>query len=761
MTESRPNPDLILATIHDEEVKKTRGKLRLFFGMAAGVGKTYAMLKAGRERLAAGQEVVLGLVETHQRAETAALAEGFPAIPRKKIEYRGAEMEEMDLETILARHPDLVLVDELAHTNVPGSRHPKRYQDVVDLLDAGINVYSTMNVQHLESRVDLVQLITAIQVRETVPDSVLDLADQIELVDISPTELLKRFKEGKIYPAERAERATQHFFQESHLTALREIALRATADKVDQELQGIMSSRNIEGPWETGERLMVAVSPSPFTERLLRATRRMAMHLEAPWIAVYVDTGSTLSEDAQNRLVKNLELARELGAEVVTTQDTDIVAGIQRMARSKNVVQIVIGRPEKRFWKDLIAGGTLLDRLVRECRDIDIHVIRQTETPKRPFTLWNLPASESQSSTYLKTALFILSIFGINWFLAPVLGYRSVGFVFLLAVIGVGLFTALGPTLLAASLSALIWNFFFIPPLFTFSISKSEDIMMFLTYFAVALVTGVFAYRIRRHQKALRLREESTQTLYEVLKAMTLARGVDAVVDVALQRIAELFQGECCVFTSLGGRLKDTPAYGTMPVDVKERAVADWSFQNGRIAGWSTETLPLSTCLAISLKLGERKYGVLLFRPKTGRHLTNEQRNMLFVMSNQIAVALAKNDFDEETSRTRVLQESEKLHQTLLNCISHELRTPLTAMMGAATALQEDKTAADPKARRTLTEEMVDSADRLNRVFENLLDMTRLEGGILKLNREWFDLSEDDIRGLCSLDATANTPIQI
>lgn len=734
----RPNPEEILAALKKEENR--RGKLRLFFGMAAGVGKTYAMLKAAQAQLKAGVDVVVGLVETHGREETAALLAGLPSIPRKKVEYRGAFLEEMDLEAILARRPALVLVDELAHTNVPGSRHPKRYQDVADILDAGIDVYSTMNVQHLESRVDMVRLITAVPVRETVPDSVLDLADQIELIDLPPDQLIQRFREGKIYPAERAGRALEHFFQESHLTALREIALRATADKVDSELQDIMGAERIEG-WRTDERLMVAVSHSPHSESLIRTARRMAIQLETQWIALYVDTGVGLDEADQNRLVKNLELARELGAEVVTTQDSDLVSAIQRVARARNVMQVVLGRPEPSWLKNFF-GGSLLDRLVRDSKDLDIHVLRREEAKAKRRSWWPAARREASPGAYLKILLFAALITAGNWFLEPWIGYRASGFVFLLAVILTGLFASLGPTLLLACISAVLWNFLFIPPHFTFSIKEPEDIMMFLTFFVVALVTGIFAHRLRRQQMALRQREEKTNTLYEVLRSMTLARGVEAVIETALTRISELFDAESCVLGAKEGRLDVVPAYGRMELDEKEQAVAAWSFEHGRIAGWSTDTLPLSSSLSISLKLGDRRFGVLVFRPRKGRELTPDQENLLFVLANQIAVALANEEFEGERRRAQLLRESEQLHQTLLNGISHELRTPLTAILGAASALQEKATSADPEIRREMSEEIVDSVDRLNRVVENLLDMTRLESGMLKPKREWFDLTE-------------------
>ncbi|MBI4042181.1 MAG: DUF4118 domain-containing protein [Deltaproteobacteria bacterium] len=432
--------------------------------------------------------------------------------------------------------------------------------------------------------------------------------------------------------------------------------------------------------------------------------------------------------------MNHLQMARELGAEVVTTQDIDRVAAIQRIAREKNISQMVIGRSNKSFFKK----NSLLDRLIRETRDIDIHVIKQDPCLERQriFSFY------AKWPVYFKTILYVLAVALLNRFLTPLLGYQAVGFVFLVAVIGLSLFVTLGPTLVAATLCATMWNFLFIPPVGTFRIAAPEDIMMFITYFIVSLATGVFTYRLTHYQRILRKREESTNTLYEILTAMTVAQGVEAVVKIALQRITELFNGACCVFTVQSETLTDIPSHGSMLLRDTDRSLAALSFENACSAGWSTEILPLSQSMAICLKLGERKQGVLLFRPETKRRLSPEQVNMLFVISNQIAVALAKNEFDEEVRKIQILQESEKLHNVLLRCISHDLRTPLTTILGASTALQEDRTADNQESRHALIKEIIDASDRLNHTLENLLDMTRLESGMMKLKMEWFDFSE-------------------
>ncbi len=469
---NRPDPDALLAAIKRSEASQHGGRLWIFFGMAAGVGKTYAMLKAAQERLKDGVDVVVGVVETHGRSETDALLAGLPVIARKALEYRGVTLQEMDLDAILARKPSLVLVDELAHTNAPGVRHPKRWHDVAEILDSGIDVYTTVNVQHIESRKESVETITGIAIRESVPDSILERAEQIILIDITPAELLKRLEEGKIYLGERAETALQNFFKEDRLTALREMALRLTAEKVDNELQSLTAGKGSDRAWKPSERLMVAVSHSPYSAELIRATRRLAFGLDAPWIGVNVDTGQPLSEEDRATLARNLALVRELGGEVITTAEADTGAALKRIAHQRSVTQLIIGRPTRRWLRDTVHGGTLLDQLARESGTFDVHVLRTdwgpgAKAPKRwPFGV------EAGIPKYALAAIAVAAIALISWLVAPVLGYRAVGFLFLLTVLSISMFLSLGPVLFAAVVSALIWDFFFIPPLAHF-ISRS------------------------------------------------------------------------------------------------------------------------------------------------------------------------------------------------------------------------------------------------------------------------------------------------
>ncbi|MEQ1877570.1 MAG: sensor histidine kinase KdpD, partial [Bdellovibrionia bacterium] len=736
-------PDALLKAYNAEELAKETGRLRVFFGMSAGVGKTYAMLQAARQKISEGCDVVVGVVETHGRRETMALVEGLPIIPRKKTEYKGTLLEEMDLDAILERDPEIVLVDELAHTNVPGSRHPKRYQDVNELLDAGIDVFTTINVQHLASRKESVEQITQIQIRETVPDSILERAAQVELVDIAPVDLLKRLKEGKVYLGDKAELAANNFFKEDRLTALREIALRMTAEKVDHELQRFTELKQGSSPWQTNERLMVAVSHSPFSERLVRATRRYAYNLEAPWVAVYVDTGKQLKDADQAQLTKNLNLARELGAEVMTTTDTDIAAALKRLARQKNVTQILVGRPTRRLIKDMIEGGTLLDRLVRENGEIDVHVIRHEGVPTYKVPFFEHFQFSSGFIQYWNTFWFLFGTAFVSGLLDPLIGYRAVGFIFLLAVLVVGLRGSRGQVFFAALISALSWNFFFIPPRFTFYIRDPEDIIMCVAYFVVALITGFLTSRIRLHELLMRDREEHTNILYEILQTITASREKKEFLTKIMRRLSEMLDADCgVVLRGKDGKADFTHKPYTPTLDEKEKAVAMWAFSNHKVAGWSTDTLPEAQGLYIPLQGASEFVGILIFKPKKKRKLHPEQENLLYSVAKQLAISLERHFLEKRLRESDRLEESEKLHQTLLNSISHEMRTPLTSMMGAATALEQPETAGNPQIVMALASQLRESSDRMNRVIENLLDMSRLNSGVLSLNLEWHDVRD-------------------
>lgn len=739
------DPDALLKVINDDERKRSSAKLRIFLGMSAGVGKTFAMLRAAQQKRAEGVDVVVGIVETHGRVETAALLDGLEVLPRRKVKYRETEQAELDVDGILARNPELVIVDELAHTNVPGSRHQKRYQDIFELLDRGIDVYTALNVQHLESRKDAVESITGIRIRETVPDSFLERAGQLELVDIAPIELLKRLKEGKVYLGEKAATAADGFFKEDKLTALREIALRITAERVDHDLQRFAATKD-ERPWQTNERLLVAVSHSPYSEKVIRATRRLAYNLEAPWIAVHVDTGIHLNDVDQAQLVQNLNLATELNAEVISTTDTSLPEALKRICRQKNVTQVIVGRPTRRWFRDVLEGGSLLENLVRENLEVDVHVIRQDQTNQFRPSIWHELAHYKTNSGWIKywnTIWFLIGMTALGASLETFVGYRTVGFIFLLGVLVVGLFGSLGAVLFAASLSALIWNIGFIPPRFTFVISKPEDAILCFAYFVVALITGFLTNRIRFHERLIREREERTNVLYEVLQDISNSGDKQEFVKKVEDRVGQTLKGECTtILKAKDGALafSDTTTHA-IRLDEKEQAVALWSFQNQRNAGWSTDTLGESKALYLPLRGVSEGVGVFVFRPETKvRKLGPDQQTLLFSITNQLGVSLERHLLSERLHEAQRLKDSEILHQTLLNSISHELRTPLTAVLGSAAALDSD-IVRDPYVKE-IAANLSEAGDRLNRVIENLLDMSRLNSGALALKLEWQDLSD-------------------
>jgi two-component system sensor histidine kinase KdpD len=657
--ENKPDPDAILAAIRKQENMGLGGQLRIFFGMAAGVGKTYSMLEAAHKRLEEGADVVIGIVETHGRKETDALVEGLPLIPRKKVEYRGSIFEEMDLDAILTRKPAIVLVDELAHTNIPGSRHPKRWQDVLEILDAGIGVYTTLNVQHLESRKESVESITGITIREAVPDSVLDRASNIELVDLTPEDLLQRLKEGKVYLGENAQLALEHFFKIGRLTALREIALRFTAEKVDSELQWRTSAEDQSSHWKATERFMVAVSHSPTSEGLIRATRRLAFGLGAPWIGVNVDTGEILNTEDRSRLSRNLSLVRELGGEVVTTADTDIASALIRVANQRKVTQMVFGRPARLWLRDIFSGGTLLDRLVRESGAYDILVLRPEKSEQTKRTKSRRQAFASGLSSYWYILWIIATLTLINRLFLPFLGYRAVGFVFLLGILIISLFTSFGPILFSAIVSALVWNLFFIPPVGTFAIREPEDVLMCTVFLVVAIITGALTHGIRRRERMLRLSEKHTETLYDIVETLVSSTDLQGCIDSVTRRLTVIFDGDFVVLLgNIKGQLELKSSHPrSVILSEKEFAVAKYCFDNKKSAGWSTDTLPSAEFLYLPLVGSTQTVGILAYRPKMRRKFLQEEENLLMAIGRQLAIAL-----EREILRQRTLDEKHFKH---------------------------------------------------------------------------------------------------
>jgi two-component system sensor histidine kinase KdpD len=742
--ERRPDPDALLAAIQKEETEEQRGKLKIFFGMAAGVGKTYAMLEAAQKRRAEGLDVVIGYVETHGRAETDVLAEGLEIIPRVSRDYRGTVLEEMDIDAVLARRPQLALVDELAHTNAPGSRHPKRYQDVLELLDVGIDVYTTVNVQHLESRADAVRRITGVMIRETIPDSILDRANEIELIDLAPEELLKRLAEGKVYTPDRAELAARKFFRMGNLTALREMALRLTAERVDHQLQDYMQVRQIAGPWKSGERLMVAVSPSPLSERLVRWTRRMAYNLEAPWIAVTIEPSQPLSETDRARLSRNLFLARDLGAEVVTTSGDDVVKALMRVAQQRNVTQIVVGKPVRSWFQELVTGGSLVNRLVHASGEVDIYVVTGERTESAEHPAVTSPPLHSRWSQYILAVLIVCLVTVINLTAYPLIGYRAVALSLLFTVLLLAAFVGRGPSLVAAALSAVLWNFLFIPPRFTFLIANLEDVMIFIMYFSIALVTGGLTARIRGQAESAQRRAEQTQALNTLAREIASAVTMDGVLQSAVKQIGQVFDADVAfLLAGSADRLSAGPhPASTLALTEKEWSVATWAFDNGKTAGRFTDTLPMAEAMYLPLRTPSGVVGVMGIKIRSAQRLPLDQEALFQTFVSQVSLVIERQMLDEKAQRAAVLQESERLYATLLDSISHELRTPLAAISGATSSLLDPHIGDDPAAKQALGEDIQDATERLNRLVDNLLDMTRLESGKLNLNLEWCDVAD-------------------
>ena len=744
MTEpTRPNPDALLAAIQKQEAARQRGRLKVFLGMSPGVGKTYAMLEAARRDLAAGRDAVIGYVETHGRKETDALTEGLPAVPRRTVEYRGVTFAEMDLDAILARRPQLALVDEFAHTNAPGSRHPKRYQDVIELLAAGIDVYTTVNIQHVESRAEAVRQITTAAIRETVPDTALDDAE-FELVDLTPEELRTRLAAGKVYLGQAAQAAQENFFLPGNLSALRELALRFAAEHVGQDVLAYRQAAGIGDPWKSGQRLLVAVSPSPTSAALVRWTKRLAGELQAPWFAIYVELPQPLNTDQAARLAKNLALARELGGQIINTTDTGVARGILRVAREQNATQLVVGKPVGWSWLELLRGGSLLQQLIRDSGNIDVHAVR-AEAEAAPFRRPEWPRFDSFSFKGYGVAIGVVAVVtGLNALLQKSLGYQSLALVYLLSVVMLAMFVGRWPTLLAATLTALLWDFLFVPPVFTFRISDTTDLMLFLTYFVVALAMGHLAARLRAEQTAERRREQRATALYLLTRELANATDFTDLLAIIVREVGKTFQADVALSLPDEAVTNGLTRYfaSTWALSEKEEGVADWAFRRQQPAGRGTDTLPSAEGLHLPLLVTDRIGGVLSLRFRDPAELDSAQRDLLDAFVRQIALVLDRQRLRATVQEAKLLAESERLSKALLNSISHELRTPIAAIASASSGLAELADQDKPELRRALTGEIRTAATRLNRLVGNLLDMTRLESGHMKLRLEWCDLAD-------------------
>lgn len=728
----RPDPDLLLAQVQQEDAASKLGRLHIFLGMCPGVGKTYAMLQAARQRQSEGVKVLVGIVETHGRSETASLVEGMNVLPRMKLEHRGFSLEEFDIDAVLKNPPELVLVDELAHTNAPGARHAKRYQDVLELIDAGIDVYTTLNVQHIESQVDIVQQISGVAMQETVPDSILDRAHEIQLIDLSVEKLLERMADGKVYLGERAQTAVSNFFKEGNLTALRELALRFTAEQVDRDLEDIRRARRVSSAWKTNARLMVGVGPSPYAESLIRWTRRAAARIGCPWLVVWVESSHTLSPVEQDRLTRSLGLARQLGGEVVSITGDNVSESLLQVARERNVSQIVVGKPDRRRWW----RASLADQLIIGSGDIDVCVVRPLLSADKSRT--GVAASSTVSTTligeYSTVCVTTFAVATVCWGLLPFTGYSFVAMVFLLAVVLAALKFSRGPVLLMAALSAVAWDYFFIPPQFTLHIDKPEDMVMFGMFFIVAMSMGSLTSRLRLRELAERERQRQTAALLRVTQSAALAAEPEKGLAEALRTINELLNAHTSLIVREQDRSLPKTAHeaSTFKPTNKEWGVISWSYTNKQTAGRFTDTLPESEATWFPLQTATSMMGVLgVMLPGDGS-LDFTTRQTIEAFALQLALVLEKEHFIQAVRHADVLAQSEKLHRTLLDSVSHELKTPLAVIKMAVESMHDVES---PQLQEINT-----ASQRLQRVVDNLLQMSRLESEVVRPQRDWCEI---------------------
>ncbi len=739
----RPNPDELLARVQAQEQQQARGRLKIFLGYAAGVGKTYAMLEAAHQRKAEGVDLVVAYVETHGRVETEAMLKDLEIIPRRQAEYRGVTLPEMDVDAVLARLPQLALVDELAHTNAPGSRHPKRYQDVEELLANGIDVYTTLNVQHIESLNDVVAQITGVTVHETIPDRVIDEATELELTDLPPDELLQRLKEGKVYVPDQAARAIEKFFRAGNLTALRELTMRRAAERVDDQMRAYMQTRAIPGPWPAKEHLLVCISPNPLAERLVRTTRRLADELDARWTAIYVETPDHLhlSQDERNRVARTLQLAETLGGNVTTKPGRTMPETVLAYARKHNMTKIIVGKPIRPRWYELLRGS-VVDQIIRHSGPIDVYIISGAQEAKvslerepwQPHHPW---------LRYLQSLFLVGAGTLLSALVHPLFSPANLVMIYLLTVVVAAIYLGRGPSLLAALLSVLAFDFFFVPPRLTFAVRDSEYLLTFIGLLAVSLVISNLAVRVREQAEGAEHRAAQTAELYALSRDLAVAVDLDAIVQAILAHVGQTFSREVAVLLPEGNGVKPRALSPGFELNENELAVAAWAFQHNQPAGRGTNTLPAASVRYSPLQTARGVVGVLGVKPSDpNSQLTPDQQPLLDAFVSQAALAVERAQLADQARQAQVLQATEKLQTALLNSISHDLRTPLVSITGALSSLQEDDVELDEATRRSLVENAREEAERLNRLVGNLLSMTRIESGALRMVLEPADIQD-------------------
>jgi len=749
---NRPNPDLLLAHAKRAEARNSRGHLKIFFGAAAGVGKTYSMLQAARIQILEGRDVVVGLVETHGRVDTQSQLEGLEQLPTQILNKKGRIRKEFDLDLAFERKPDLILVDELAHTNLSGTRHPKRWQDVQELLASGIDVYTTLNVQHLESLHEDVGRFAGIRVWETIPDTVFEAADEVELVDLPPDELLVRLREGKVYLPEKAERALRNFFRKGNLIALRELALRRTAERVDAQMQDYRQEFAIHEVWNVGERMLVCLGPTPQSERLVRAAKRLATSLHANWIAIYVETPALqrLSAERRDEVLKALRLAERLGAETVTLSAQNMGETILKFAQEHNINKLVLGKPGRKGWRRWFLGS-VVDTIISQAHGINFYLLGDDNQPSllaNPRSSQIRLDRQKSDQTYhnlllgLSVPLF-LTLCG--WPFRELLTPSNILLVYLLGVFFTAIHFGLWPSVLASLTSAATFAFFFAPPIFSFEIADQENLVGLAVMLVVAAVSSKQAENVRSQARIAWYRERRASTLYQLSKELAEARLEKEIIEIGARHIHAEFGGRnTFLFPDNNGKL----CYPSeRPLDISflsaDLGVARWVYNHGQMAGQGSDTLPSEGAVYLPLNGSVGPIGVLVLEPVNLRRIyLPEQRQLLDTFVNQIVHTLERANLAEQAKEATLKVQAETLRNSLLSGISHDLRTPLATIVGAASSLDVDEAQLNESSRRKLVHAINEEAQRMSDLTIKILDMARLEAGEVVLNREWYEPEE-------------------
>jgi len=739
--DTRPSPDALLKAVE----KESRGKLKIFLGAAPGVGKTWEMLSAAQRRRREGVDVVVGVVETHGRAETEAQLVGLEVIPRRNVEYKGRTLEEMDLDAILARRPTLVLVDELAHTNAEGSRHPKRYIDVEELLVAGIDVYSTLNVQHIESLNDVVARITRIRVRETVPDRVIDAADEVELIDLTPADLIARLGEGKVYVRDQAQRALRHYFSPGNLTALRELALRRTAEQVDEQMLSYMREHAITGPWAAGERVIVCLDPGPGAATAVRAAKRSADALDAELIALYVETDrhAMLTEQEHARLAEATRIAAQLGAEVVAVPGRSVAEEIVAFAKSRNATRVVVGKSRRSRWFEL-RHGSVVDELVRSGSGLAVEVAPSADMPQkvaRKDWLRDVPLTPGP---YLEGALTTVLATAVGVLIDHLIALPNISLVFVLPVLAAAARHGLVPSLWVSGLSVASYNFFFLPPLYQFTIHDPANVMALFLFMVVAVIASGLAARTRTQTESARREARTTAELYAFSRKIAGVVELYDLLWIVVTHLARLLHAEIVILMPEEGKLTSRAAF---PPDSEfsdaDLAAARWSWDADRPAGRGTDTLPGGRWLFVPIRTSRSAIGIIGVLPQRAGHLlTAAERRLLEAVGNQAAVAIERVVLADDIDQARLGAERERMRSAMLTSVSHDLRTPLASIIGALSSLRSYGGRYDAATRDELQATALAEAERLDRFVGNLLDMTRLDAGAIVPKREAVEVGD-------------------